>query len=336
MFRIASLDQMSDQKLSRLTRRLAVLLVLGSVAFSAFYFLDRHPVAGPSLVDRQIARAEDAVRTAPDNVPARMALASLYLSAERFDAASEQYGQILSIQPEHKLALLGRGTALFLAENLAEAEGMYQKLIDTTAGGEFTMVDPAVEEAHYYLGTIASRTGRLDRAVAEYGAALAIEPTDADACYGLGTAYLALGRPADAIEPLRMATAFVPLEWTDPYTALQDAYTRLGRAADAAWAGAMIDLTQGRYGVGKEKLEPLAGPAASIDVLIGMGYATEGLGDTPAAADWYRAALAVDPTNFNAQQGIGRTTDERGPSSTPPTPAATKPGGSGSDLGAAR
>ena len=330
MFRVTQLSSMSDQKLDRIIRRLALVLVVGTVAFLGYYFLDRHPAAGPTLVDRQIAQAEEAVRAQPENVDERMALAGLYVNAKRYDEAQKQYAEVLTVKPDSTLAMLGRGAALYLAEDLSSAEGMYQQIVDVTKSGEFTKVDPTVEEAHFYLATIAAKTGRSDRAIAEYTSALKIEPTDADALYGLGMAYLAEAKPADAIKPLRDAVAFVPLEWGDPYTALKDAYTRLGKRAEAAWADAMFDLTQKQYDAGTAKLQALTGPGASADVYLGLGFAAEAVGDSAKAAAWYRSALDVDPESFNAIQGLGRTDPSSLPSQTPdahasPAPASAAP-----------
>lgn len=311
MFRVASLRTMPDQKLDRIIRRLGLVLILGTVAFLGYYFLDRHPLADPTIMDRQIAKVEQAVRDNPTSVPDRLALAALYVSADRYADGAEQYAQVLAAEPDHKTALLGRGMALYLAKDLTGAEQSYERLVEITKDGEFTKVDPSVEEAHFYLGTIASDTGRTDRAIAEFTSAINIEPTDADALFGLGKAYLAAGRAQDAIAPLRKAVAFVPLEWTDPYVTLDTAYTALGRTADAAWADAMVDLTHQQWRQGADKLEPMAGPGASADVLLGLGFAYEGLQDLGAAERWYRAALAADPESFSAAEGVARVAPPR-------------------------
>ena len=54
------------------------------------------------------------------------------------------------------------------------------------------------------------------------------------------------------------------------------------------------------------RLEKLVGGELGLDAAVGLGVITEATGDTAAAADWYRKALAIDPNNMTAKLGLGR------------------------------
>jgi tetratricopeptide (TPR) repeat protein len=324
MFRVTSPTRMSDQQLSRLVKRLGLLLVLGTVAFAVFYYFDRHPLPGPSLIDRQITRAEELVRQDPSSITSRNVLAADYAAAKRFGDAAEQFRQVLSVAPHDTIALLGRGSALLALADLDGARASYQQVVDDMRGQEFANIDPSLEEARYWLGTIYAQQHLVTRASLEFALAVRIERTDSDAWYGLGRARLDLGDAVGAVEPLRQATLFVPTDWPQPYQALAEAYARLGRPEPQAWAQAMALFAQGKPETARGALEKLAATAPSAEVLLGLGLVTESLGDRPAAAKWYAAAVGKDPTSFSAQQGLARTTDT--PTPRPPTPGpATQP-----------
>jgi tetratricopeptide (TPR) repeat protein len=335
MFRVTSPARMSNRQLSRLIKRLAALLVLGTLAFGVFYAIDRHPLPTPSMVDRQIQSAEAAVRAAPGNVQDRLALGGLYLSAKRYPEAADQFAEVLKVDANNKLGLLGRAHALYEQADYTGAQPLFQKVVDISTGAEFSNVDPMVEEAHYWLGDLAVRRSDLATAETEFKSALAIDSADADAWYALGAVYNTLSRPSDAIDALRKAISFVPLGWREPYVALAAAYGALGRTPDAAWAQAMVEMADGQTLQARDALAGLAAQSdASSDVFLGLGEAEETLGNKTAAATWYGKAVAKAPDDFNAQQGLARMTSDlsspapessAGPSLAPASLPAPKP-----------
>ena len=88
--------------------RLGVMvLAIGVGTFGFMYYQDQHVDAGPSLVGRQIAGAEAAVKKAPNNVQTRLQLAAAYLLDKRPDDALKQYDEILKAEKGNRTALLG-------------------------------------------------------------------------------------------------------------------------------------------------------------------------------------------------------------------------------------
>jgi hypothetical protein len=99
---------------------------------------------------------------------------------------------------------MGNVTLYFLPGSAASAErfreSKYRRQLD---GGEGV-------RAHYNLGNVRLREGRVDEAIAEYRQAIAIDPTLAPAYYNLGNALARKGDPEGAIAAFSRAVAIQP------------------------------------------------------------------------------------------------------------------------------
>jgi tetratricopeptide (TPR) repeat protein len=333
MFRVTSLAQVPDEQLNRWIKRLGLLLVVGTLAFVGFYAFDRFRLPGASMVDRQVTAAEEQVRQAPDDINTRLRLGTLYLGAKRWDDAVSQFDQVLAISDGNRIAILGKGHALYEKGDLDQAAATYQVLVDQTRGQEFSPVDTQLEEARYYLGAISLQKNDAQGAVDNFTAALEINKSDADALYGLGKAYVAAQQPQQAIDPLRRAVVFVPVGWADPYLALRDAFTALNRTTDAGWAAAMAVAASGDKEAARSQLEALAASDPTTDVFTCVGLVAETQGDLGAAAAAYQRALELDPGNAGAAEGLGRVRHDGSEASSPPLPPASSPLPSGTTAG---
>ena len=324
MFALRSLTQMPDEQVSRWIRRLGLVLVVGTLAFVGFYAFDRFRMPSQPMVDRQIATAEEQVRQTPEDVNARLRLGSLYLGGKRWDDAISQFDQVLGVSAGNRIAILGKGHALYEKGDLDQAASTFQVLVDETKGQEFSPVDTQLEEARYYLGAIALQKNDAQAAIDNFQAALLINASDADALYGLGRAFVAAGQAQQAIDPLRRSVLFVPAGWAEPYVALRDAYTAMNRPSEAAWAGSMAVAASGDKATARAQLETLAKTDPSADVYLGIGLVAETQGDLPAAEAAYQSALDIDANNVAAAEGLGRVRHEAGEASgVPPQPAAS-------------
>lgn len=320
-----------NRTLSRLVRLLAVLLVLGTVLFVAFYLIDQRTDPGLSLVDRKVVAAEQAVRADPNLIAPRLGLAAAYTAAGRPKDAISQYDEILKISPENVAAMLGKAAVLQAGNDLGAADRLYQRVVDIRKDGEYASADNDLERAFFGGGVIAIAQQHWDSAIAALESAVRIDGSDADAWYQLGLAQLGAGVPAKAVAAERNAVAFVPAEWADPYAAMAKAYTALNNKPFADWALGMVALVEKRYADAKALLEPLAGGPAVEDAAVGLGFLAEIDGDQNAALAWYQKALARNAKNANALSGVARIA---GPSALPsveptilPTVAPTaKPG----------
>jgi tetratricopeptide (TPR) repeat protein len=296
----------SDRALRIAVRVAVAVLVLGSVAFGAVYYLGQRTDGGPSLIQRQVSTAEQQVRTTPNNLAARLALAQAYQAAQRPDDALAQYDLMLKAVPTYRAAMLGKAAVLLAKNDLSGASAMYKKVTGMSVKGEFAGADPQLQEAHYFLAVIASRQGQPQQAVTEAQAALKIEPTDSDAWYVLGSAQLAAGQPEASVVSLQRALMFVPTGWCEPYVALGKAFQRLGKAPQAEYASAMVDFCQQRPAQAQQRLEKLTSGPAGVDADLGLGAIAENGGRQDDAIGWYRKAVAADPTNTSAIQALSR------------------------------
>jgi tetratricopeptide (TPR) repeat protein len=325
MFRVSSLAQMDDRQLNRWIKRVVLLLVVGTVAFAAFYAVDRWRPPTTPIVDQQLAALEQAVRDTPDDVASRGQLADTYVAKGRFADALVQYDAILAAGKGVELATNGRAGAYMGLGQLGNAAKDYQAVVDIAKGGEMAGVDPMLEAAYYSLGSIAMQQARPTDAISFLEKALAIDRTDADALYVIGTAYVATGQMDKAETALRSAVDFVPIGWSDPYMALAQGFTSAGNTAMAEWAGAMADLANGKPDLAEPRLLALVNTDASVDAAVGLGLLYETKGDTANAAVWYGKALAASPDNAAARLGMGRVGP--GPSALPALPTPGVPAG---------
>ncbi len=157
MFRVTSLASMDDRQLNRWIKRLALILVVGGVLFTAFYFFDRWRPATTPIIDQRLSALEQAVRDKPDDVASRGQLADTYVAKGRFQDAITQYNAILDAKKDVELATFGRAGAYLGLEQYGPAATDYQAVVDIAKGGEMAAADPMLEAAYYGLGLIAMK-----------------------------------------------------------------------------------------------------------------------------------------------------------------------------------
>jgi tetratricopeptide (TPR) repeat protein len=307
MSRVTSLTSMPEKQLNRLIRLAALLLIIGVVAFTAFYVVDRyHPLPKASAMDAQIAAEESAVKADPGDIAARGTLADLYTAAKRYQDAITQYDAIIAAGKAEELAKMGRAAAYQALGNMDAAIQDWTRVVEIAAAGEMAKTDPNLATAYYQLGIIASQQSRAADAVGFLTKSLAINTTDADTMYALGLAYTADGQLNQAESILRSAVTFVPIGWPEPYTALSAAFTKDGNPAEAAWASAMADLASGDSTGAIAGLTTLVTGPAAEEAMVGLGLAEETRGDTATAGSWYQRVLTLNPSNTSAQLGMTR------------------------------
>jgi tetratricopeptide (TPR) repeat protein len=327
MFRVTSLTKMDDRQLNKWIKRLALLLVVGGVLFTAFYFFDRWRPASTPIVDQRLSALEQAVRDKPDDVASRGQLADTYVAKGRFQDAIAQYDQILAAGKAEERASFGRAGAYMGLGQLDMAAKDYQHVVDLASGTETAVSDPILQGAYYGLGEVAMKEGRPADAITSLEKALAIKRSDADALYLVGTAYAATNQTDKAEAALRAAVAFVPIGWVDPYVALGDTFTKAGKTNFAAWATAMADLASGKPDSAERSLKAIVETDAAVDAAIGLGLLYETKGDLTNATTWYGNALAKDPQNAAAKLGLGRVSNGGAASPLPALPTPGAPGG---------
>jgi tetratricopeptide (TPR) repeat protein len=312
----------SDRRLSLLLRAGVVVLVVGVAAFGTIYYQDQHVSAGPSMIDRQTTSAEAAVTKTPNDINARLTLAADYQLNKRSSDALAQYDIILKAAKGNRFALLGQGSVLIAQGNLTAAAASYKQITTENAKGEFAGADPQLQEAYYYLGSIAVKQGKSTEAILELQAALGIDPQDSDSLYLMGLAQLKAGKTQLAIDAFTKAVAFVPTGWCDPYTQLALANGRLKRAPEATYNAGLADFCHKKPADAKAKLMTLVKGTQGVNAMLGLALIAETDSSHAEAITWYKKVLTVAPTNAVAVAAVKQLATGPTPSSTSPSPKA--------------
>lgn len=321
MATLARVDAISDRTLRRLIKWGVVALVLLVAVFGVVYYLGRHVSTGPSLADRQVSAAEQAVKDAPKNVQTRLKLAATYEAVGRVDDALAQYDEVLGAVPGNRVALLGKGIIVLDKGDAAAAKVLFTKITTDGSTQEFALADPNLGAAHFYLGKIAGSTNDYKTAITELKKALEVDRTDADAIFLMGQMQSKAGDEKGAVASFVSALSFVPTGWCEPYQAMSASYTSLGKAPLAEYAGAMAAFCQADPEQATQRLTALVETDAKIPALLGLGLIAETQAQRDDAVAWYQKALKASPGNTTAITGIARLTgtssDAHGASAAP-------------------
>jgi predicted O-linked N-acetylglucosamine transferase (SPINDLY family) len=203
---------------------------------------------------------------------------------------------------------------------LEAAEGLFRRVLD---------VLPEHADALHMLGVLASQRGDQDDALVRFEQAAALRPRDGRILNNLGTAYRAVGRPAEAESCYRKALdcnpdslrARVNLANTlaargDPDGALQEYRAALAQAPDDAGL-------RNNYGSALRLAGDFAAAGAVYRALVkdqpdnatahnNLGVVCMELGRPEEAAHSYRRALEIEPNHLEAQNNLGNALKELG------------------------
>ncbi len=326
MMRVARPTTVSDRTITRVIMIVGLIILIGIPAFALFYWNDRHVSPAGTVADQAVAAAEAAVQKSPNDAQARDYLAAAYIADNRTQDGIVQFGEALKISATDRAALLGRGIAYLKTAQLDLAQADFQKFIDGNGTGEFAQSDPQLEQAYYQLGAIQLQKGDAAGAVTTLDKALAINGGDADALYSVGQALNKTGDPTKAASALKLAVAYVPTGWCEPYQELSVSYTALKQPDGVAWSNGMVAFCQGRVTEALTALKPLVNGPMKADALLGLGYVTAQQGDNAGAAAYFRQVLAIDPSSQSAS--IALASIGGNPSAVPSAAASPTPEGS--------
>jgi tetratricopeptide (TPR) repeat protein len=180
---------------------------------------------------------EDTLRAIPASARARWWLATSYERMNRFADARREYEQAATAAVAAKSQLFG------IVGRLASAAADNGGAID--ALGRAVASDPGNPLWHRLLAGAHLLEDHPNEALAEFAAALRIDPRDAAAHLGVGQIHLNAGRNAEAADALRRATE-LNADSIDAAYALATALTRLGNSREAAPYFARVEQLQRR------------------------------------------------------------------------------------------
>jgi tetratricopeptide (TPR) repeat protein len=287
----------------------AIVFVALVAAFAVYYYRDRYVAQGVAAPkDTSLQLLEKKVRSDPKNVDARMALAETYLLNRNYKDAIAQSTQILDAYPNKERALLILGVAYSLSQQADKALPPLTKYVGMRDKGEMAGLDTTLESALYYLGDSYLQLGRPADAIKPLKRALEINGTDADALYAIGRAYAGAGKQAEAVKAFGTATALVP-DYADVYKAMAASYTTLGDKDLAAYAEAMVAFSTKDYESARTQLAAVVLRREDFaPAFLGLALAQEKLGDLQKALASLQQAQKIDPNDLGVQQALGRVT----------------------------
>lgn len=195
----------------------------------------------------------------------------------RYDAAAELLARLVADQPDDSEALyLLAISELELGSTAAAIEHLQQTLA----------LEPSAP-AHYHLGESLFRADRIDEAVAQFQAALALDAGNADAFSGLGRALQAQFRFDEAAASYRQALAIEP-----------------NKPAALANLGQILHK-QGRFDEGIAAYRQVLALQPDADTHTNLGSLLYAQNRIDKAIDCYRAALALEPGAATALNNLG-------------------------------
>ena len=298
----------SDRALRRLVKGTTIVLAVLLVLFTVVYYVGQHRSSGPSLTERQVTTAEQAVKDAPNSLDARLTLAATYRDNKQWSDALAQYDELLRVGPNNRNTLVGKGETLIAMGDLANAKTTLTSVVKAKMTWAFEAQDPQLQKAFYDLGVISNTQRSYPQAQEYLQQALSIDQTDADAFYQLGLAQLGAGDAKSSVVSLRQAVLFVPTGWCEPFQQLAAAYTKLGQSDSSTYSSAMADNCAGKTDKAKSELSGLTKGTVKADAMLGLAEIAEKSNDSATATSWYQQVLKVRPADFTAKTGLARLT----------------------------
>lgn len=297
---MATKQTVSRSWMDRWTRYLALFIIVGGLAFGAYYYMDRYFYPSEPLPQREARRLEELIRRDPGNAELRWQVALLYWDQGRLDEAIAQSQEAIAINPNHEPALATLGNLYVEQKRYQEAVEPFLKVVALNEKNPMRFENRRLEAAYYWLGFAYLALGQPEKARDALKEALTIDRTDADAHYLLGNAHLRLGSYPEAVISYRQATRFV-FDYLEAYQGLLQAYEKLGDEARVDYARGMVDFSSRNYDAAIAELQRVTQALPDFaDGFFGLGLAYERKGQKDKAMENYEATLRLDANHFLA------------------------------------
>jgi tetratricopeptide (TPR) repeat protein len=291
----------SHSKLAWVGPIAAGIALLGGAFLVASYIASPSSKADP--FKGVVTGLEDQVRTNPGSADLRVAIGDAYMKDNRPKEALAQYQEALTIDGSREDALYGTGLAFRDLGDLTSAGSALQTVIESNKSNPSAALNKRLQGAHFYLGLVLRDQGRYDDAINELRAALGLNRSDADTLFELGKTFALNGNSDDASAALETALAFVP-DYRDAYTELEKLSVTTGDQARATYAGAMLEVLDGKARDAVPKLQTVAEQGQSAHYWWALGYAQEKSGDKDGAIAAYQKAVAINPGELLAAESL--------------------------------
>lgn len=308
------MDKKDGEKLRKPLKRSARLVVILalSAALAAVFFVFvsflGHEKPRQTLLDNTILQLEEDVKTSPNTVAPRLAVAIAYAARGMHNEAVEQFQEALKLNPTNQHALIGLGVAQMNRGDDDAAMQAFMQVADLNKDNPVKYTIQELETVYYNLGNIYLKRKDYSTAVEQLEEALKINRTDADAIYLLGMARQKMGDLSGAEQAYIEATTFVP-NFLDAYERLMEIYKSQGNEALYSFAQGMTNVSKRRYETAISQLQKSLNLEPGYALAYqGLGIAYEATGNIAEAKRNYQFALNHFPHLLPSQLGLRRLT----------------------------
>ena len=112
-----------------------------------------------------------------------------------YDQSVDSLSRVLAIDPDHKLALISRGSAYLKLDRFTDAVGDFDHAIE---------IDPGYARAYHLRGVAKERSGDHEGALEDFGSAIGIEPEYGAAYYSRATLLTKMKKEDLAVKDIEM------------------------------------------------------------------------------------------------------------------------------------
>jgi Tfp pilus assembly protein PilF len=285
-----------------------VLAVLGVGSYLGYaVYITTHADSGASPAMRIIQQLEAAAKKNPRSADMWVRLGEAQGSAGLYDDASASLRNAVKIDPKHSGAYLDLGLVAMAKKDPGTAESAFKKVISLEQSGDYSTMNQRLEQAYFYLGTIAVDAKRYDDGVAYLKAALRIRRDSSDTYYYLALAYHGLQDDSTAQKNLDAALTFDP-KYPDANLLQGEIYKRASKEPSAAVAF-RVALTGAPQSPDAQKAIAALGPA---DPHVTAGAKALAANKLPVALSEAIIAKSIDPENLSALLLYARVEERRG------------------------
>jgi arylsulfatase A-like enzyme/Tfp pilus assembly protein PilF len=178
---------------------------------------------GNERYDESVPILEQVIKQEPNTTSAYLQLGRAYMALKEYEKAVAPFEHLVAKKNDDAFAHYELGCALVKTGKWQEAAPQFEAAVSQMTGSSMM---------HFYLALVYQRTSRNTDAETEFRNALRLDPNNFPANLLLGRMLVTQQKAADGLPYLKKA-AKLHLDAIDPHRILADAYTQLGRQADA-------------------------------------------------------------------------------------------------------
>jgi len=167
---------------------------------------------------------EQVLKQEPNTPSAYLQLGRAYMALKEYEKAIAPFEHLVTKNPDDAFAHYELGCALVKTGKWEEAAPQFEAAVSQMTGSSMM---------HFYLALVYQRTSRSTDAETEFQNAVRLDPNNFPANLLLGRMFVMQQKAEDGLPYLKKA-AKLHLDAIDPHRIMADAYTQLGRQADAS------------------------------------------------------------------------------------------------------